>query len=157
MSIELTWDELPGFGKEYDELHEQTERFSALESWEHFPMLTLRERWMLDFMNQVTDKPDWNRKVFDEEIIAHWKQETTEMQWLRKWKAQKWKSNYRNDDDESEIDEDDNEVQKGEPCDDFTEEMFRHVSLVTFETRLHLSLPSRSVTVLTLTVHGRAS
>lgn len=37
--------------------------------------LTLRERRMLDFMTQITDKPDWDRKVFDDVIVAKWKAE----------------------------------------------------------------------------------
>ncbi|KAJ3514899.1 hypothetical protein NMY22_g14595 [Coprinellus aureogranulatus] len=40
------------------------------------PILTVREMAMLQFMNLVTDKPDWQRKVFDDEIIAKWRAET---------------------------------------------------------------------------------
>ncbi|KAG6807800.1 hypothetical protein H0H92_006370, partial [Tricholoma furcatifolium] len=46
------------------------------------PLTTLREFEMLNFMNEVTDKPDWDMKVlyyhvhvFDENIISTWKQE----------------------------------------------------------------------------------
>ncbi|RXW20311.1 hypothetical protein EST38_g5535 [Candolleomyces aberdarensis] len=42
---------------------------------ELFQPITLRERTMLRFMNKVTDKADWTTKVFDESIIAKWKQE----------------------------------------------------------------------------------
>lgn len=35
----------------------------------------LRERRMLDFMGSITDKPEWERKVFDEEIVAKWRAE----------------------------------------------------------------------------------
>lgn len=37
--------------------------------------LTLRERRMLDFITQITDKPEWDRKVFDDEIVSKWKSE----------------------------------------------------------------------------------
>lgn len=30
---------------------------------------------MLDFVNQITDKPDWHKKVFDEQIVQKWKDE----------------------------------------------------------------------------------
>jgi hypothetical protein len=30
---------------------------------------------MLDFMNQITDKPDWHKKVFDDAIVSNWKAE----------------------------------------------------------------------------------
>jgi hypothetical protein len=39
---------------------------------------TLRELRMVNFINQVTDKPDWQRKVFDEAIIAKWRKEGEE-------------------------------------------------------------------------------
>ncbi|KAJ3502518.1 hypothetical protein NMY22_g18557 [Coprinellus aureogranulatus] len=37
--------------------------------------ITLREVTMLGFMNAVTDKPEWTKKVFDEEIVKKWKAE----------------------------------------------------------------------------------
>lgn len=37
--------------------------------------VTLRERRMLNFINQITDKPDWEVKVFDEEIVSRWRTE----------------------------------------------------------------------------------
>lgn len=30
---------------------------------------------MLDFVNQITDKPDWQKKVFDDAIVQKWKAE----------------------------------------------------------------------------------
>ncbi|KAJ2915553.1 hypothetical protein MD484_g4880, partial [Candolleomyces efflorescens] len=41
--------------------------------------LTLRELTMLRFMNKVTDKPEWTTKVFDETIIAKWKEESVNL------------------------------------------------------------------------------
>ncbi|KAJ3523414.1 hypothetical protein NMY22_g11454 [Coprinellus aureogranulatus] len=50
------------------------------------PALTLREITMLNFMNKVTDKPEWlladgrfSRKVFDEDIVKRWKSEAVKM------------------------------------------------------------------------------
>ncbi|KAF9520691.1 hypothetical protein BS47DRAFT_1286740 [Hydnum rufescens UP504] len=39
------------------------------------PLITLRELRMLQFMNQITDKPDWYVKVFDCGIASKWKNE----------------------------------------------------------------------------------
>ncbi|KAJ3513910.1 hypothetical protein NLJ89_g2677 [Agrocybe chaxingu] len=38
-------------------------------------LTTLREFKMLQIMNQITDKPNWNTKVFDEAITEKWKSE----------------------------------------------------------------------------------
>lgn len=37
--------------------------------------VTVRERRMLEFMGQITDKPEWQRKVHDEEIVRKWREE----------------------------------------------------------------------------------
>ncbi|KAK1752853.1 hypothetical protein QBC47DRAFT_348022 [Echria macrotheca] len=37
--------------------------------------ITLREMRMLDFINQITDKPGWEHKVFDEAIVSRWRAE----------------------------------------------------------------------------------
>ncbi|RAK95595.1 DUF4246 domain-containing protein [Aspergillus ibericus CBS 121593] len=37
--------------------------------------ISLRERRMLELINQITDKPEWDRKVFDEEIVSKWRSE----------------------------------------------------------------------------------
>ncbi|TFK31619.1 hypothetical protein BDQ12DRAFT_693870 [Crucibulum laeve] len=39
------------------------------------PLTTLREFTMLRLMNQLTDKPEWDKKVFNEAIIEKWKAE----------------------------------------------------------------------------------
>ncbi|KAI1074732.1 hypothetical protein F5B20DRAFT_562790 [Whalleya microplaca] len=39
--------------------------------------VTLNERRMLAFINQVTDKPNWEEKVFNEEIVGKWRQEAS--------------------------------------------------------------------------------
>jgi len=39
------------------------------------PLLSLREYNMMNFMNLVTDKPDWEKKCFDETVTKKWKSE----------------------------------------------------------------------------------
>ncbi|KAF2442510.1 hypothetical protein P171DRAFT_364692 [Karstenula rhodostoma CBS 690.94] len=39
----------------------------------------LRERNMMGVMDRLTDKPEWGRKVFDEDIVAKWKKEAMDM------------------------------------------------------------------------------
>src|SRR6266699_3157487 len=36
-------------------------------------LMTVRERNMMVTVDQITDKPEWRRKVFDEEIVAKWR------------------------------------------------------------------------------------
>lgn len=43
--------------------------------------LTIREVCMLRLMEEITNKPDWWRKVNDPEIVAKWKKEAVEMPW----------------------------------------------------------------------------
>ncbi|OGM51382.1 hypothetical protein ABOM_000381 [Aspergillus bombycis] len=37
--------------------------------------VSVRERRMLDFINKITDKPEWERKVFEEDIVSKWRNE----------------------------------------------------------------------------------
>ncbi|KAI0099428.1 hypothetical protein F4814DRAFT_113935 [Daldinia grandis] len=72
---------LPGFGLPVD--YEPSERkaifcfFHAL--WDEKSFLSdglaLREIRMTDFINQVSDMPDWEEIVFDEGIVAKWEEE----------------------------------------------------------------------------------
>ncbi|KAI8935769.1 hypothetical protein NX059_007289 [Plenodomus lindquistii] len=48
--------------------------------WTH-TVFTVRERCMLFFMNKITDKPQWQRKIHDEEIVAKWKKEAEDLDW----------------------------------------------------------------------------
>jgi hypothetical protein len=43
--------------------------------------MTVRERCMLSFVNNITDKPGWQRKVHDTTITTKWKQEVTAVSW----------------------------------------------------------------------------
>jgi hypothetical protein len=42
-------------------------------------LLPVRELAMMNIMDRLTDKPDWEQKVFDEEIVAKWKKEAIEV------------------------------------------------------------------------------
>ena len=40
--------------------------------------ITLREQRMMGFISDITDKPEWERKVFDEEVVDKWRAEASE-------------------------------------------------------------------------------
>jgi hypothetical protein len=71
-----TTKQFPGFGLPVD--HEGDGDLFPLaigsEPWASMGV-TLREKRMLDFINKITDKPDWEVKVFDEDIVARWRVE----------------------------------------------------------------------------------
>ncbi|KAH7391984.1 hypothetical protein BKA66DRAFT_525811 [Pyrenochaeta sp. MPI-SDFR-AT-0127] len=75
---------LPGFGLPYNDWGSSgdwiTRSISAVMSWDH-AVLTVREKCMLFFMNQITDKPEWHFKVHDENIVARWRVEADELDW----------------------------------------------------------------------------
>src|ERR1700712_2343388 len=74
---------VPGFGEPID--YEPKGRYGILDDTQRFrhgvndfhpERMTVREVAMLRFMNSITEKPDWNVKVFDEAIVAKWREET---------------------------------------------------------------------------------
>ena len=70
---------LPGFGLPVDHMPNWRERFPhAIADDQTTKAVTFRERRMLKFINQITDKPEWNRKVFDESIVSKWREEASE-------------------------------------------------------------------------------
>lgn len=44
---------------------------------------------MMSIIDRLTDKPDWEKKVFDEEIVAKWMKETMEVDDAVWWKLAK--------------------------------------------------------------------
>ena len=38
---------------------------------------------MLFFINSITDKPKWYRKVHEKEVVARWEQETKSLDWSK--------------------------------------------------------------------------
>ena len=68
---------LPGFGLPVDyRLDYRPDEFvgNAVLDWAG-DILTVRELNMMAIMDNITDKPDWDEKVFDETIIQNWRQE----------------------------------------------------------------------------------
>lgn len=82
----LTLYQLPGFGLHYQnwgpDPKQYAKKLSAVVSWTH-AVMTVRERCMLFFVDQISDKPDWTRKIHDEGIVAKWKQEVRDMDWSK--------------------------------------------------------------------------
>ncbi|KAF5323842.1 hypothetical protein D9611_008231 [Ephemerocybe angulata] len=84
LRLPLTVTEKPGHGKILDWVPKSEKGRRAL-----FPnalvdsgadggvlkLITLRELTMLRFMNAVTDKAEWTKKVYDESIIQKWREE----------------------------------------------------------------------------------
>jgi hypothetical protein len=73
----------PGFGLPLDELrpNEFPTFFNRNEG-----AITVRELSMLKFMDSITDKPGWRKKVFDKTIVKKWRVEAshTLAQWSEK-------------------------------------------------------------------------
>jgi hypothetical protein len=67
---------VPGFGLPVNFMPSWGSRSfpNAITSWAA-NNLTVRERSMMGMMNEITDKSEWDRKVFDETIVAKWKEE----------------------------------------------------------------------------------
>jgi hypothetical protein len=71
----------PGFGLPNNFKPDRGNRFTerlayrnAVLSW-HADAMTVRERNMLEVMNQLTDKDEWEHKIFDEAIVEKWRKE----------------------------------------------------------------------------------
>lgn len=73
--MEATPLKVPGFGLPINHSLQWGEGFpNAIMDWSA-EALTLRELSMLHLINEITDKPDWERKVFDASLIEKWGQE----------------------------------------------------------------------------------
>ena len=64
---------LPGFGLPVNYRPEHYFPTAVLD-WSG-TILTVRELNMMAIMDKITDKPDWDKKVFDNTIILKWRQE----------------------------------------------------------------------------------
>ncbi|KAH6647126.1 hypothetical protein BKA67DRAFT_695577 [Truncatella angustata] len=71
---------VPGIGsQDFYELPRE-ERFAhGANDFKQDPRLLAREIAMLGVMNSITDKADWNTKVFNEDIVEKWKSEALKM------------------------------------------------------------------------------
>lgn len=74
--------QLPGFGLPVDHMPKWSREETITQRYPHAIAdfyasdgVTVRERRMLEFINQISDKPEWERKVLDEEIVAKWRAE----------------------------------------------------------------------------------
>ncbi|KAI1443891.1 hypothetical protein F5Y02DRAFT_419591 [Annulohypoxylon stygium] len=74
----------PGFGLPVE--RKRNERFSVRNGFDHpyilyaaGPRLTNREIRMMEFMNQITDKPNWVEDIFDNSIVDVWQKEVNSM------------------------------------------------------------------------------
>src|SRR5438105_339969 len=64
---------LPGFGLPINHMPDHRYQ-NAIVDFSGHP-LTVRERLMTYFIDTITDKPDWESKVYDEEIVEKWRKE----------------------------------------------------------------------------------
>ncbi|KAG7045184.1 duf1665 domain containing protein [Colletotrichum scovillei] len=76
---------LPGYGLPLNYLPDKRDRFPVLmedtnKSWKASTLL-IREVCMLKFMEDITNKPEWWRKVRDPVISARWKEEVQGLDW----------------------------------------------------------------------------
>ncbi|KAJ4376011.1 hypothetical protein N0V83_001291 [Neocucurbitaria cava] len=68
-------------------------------SGSHSDLIPVRELAMMDVMEKLTDKEDWHKKVFDDEIVAKWRKEALAIPDEEFWKLaingkrQWWDSN----------------------------------------------------------------
>ncbi|KAJ3492053.1 hypothetical protein NLG97_g5484 [Lecanicillium saksenae] len=74
----------PGFGKSLDWMPAPGERFPTLlaDDW-RASTLTIRELFMLWFTEQITNKPNWQAKVYDDAIIEKWRAEVDHVNWFK--------------------------------------------------------------------------
>lgn len=47
-------------------------------TWEA-ELITAREMQMMGLMNALTDKPDWSRKIYDDNVLSNWRAEAKAM------------------------------------------------------------------------------
>lgn len=66
----------PRFGLPVDDMPDELFPDTIM-SWDGTPF-TVRERTMMALMERITDKPEWERKVFDEGIVEKWRVEAME-------------------------------------------------------------------------------
>lgn len=117
---------LPGFGRALNDYpYDLTQgpkgprlRFPhAIEDEYPAQGVSVRERRMMEFVDQITDKPEWTRKVFDEGIVAKWRAEAV---------------GYRGELNEESNEEDDELDEEGEDEKYLTEPTFSYVGSLAF-------------------------
>lgn len=83
---------VPGFGGiPLDKELRCEDRFThGINEWEQVPAVTMREISMVTVMNLLTDKLDWHKDVFNQEILTQWRKEAFATQPLMSEKAWAW-------------------------------------------------------------------
>jgi hypothetical protein len=66
--------QFPGFGLPVEHDNKAGFPLAINQGWSS-DGVTVREKRMMEFINQITDKPGWEDKIFDEEIVARWRAE----------------------------------------------------------------------------------
>ena len=66
---------LPGFGLDLDDEAKNVLPTALLEDDYISPILTIREYTLMEIMARMTNRSDWETKVFDEAIAGNWKAE----------------------------------------------------------------------------------
>ncbi|GLA11531.1 hypothetical protein AnigIFM62618_005497 [Aspergillus niger] len=70
---------VPGFGDiplDY-ELPSDARFAHGIKEWRQAPAVTARELAMTAVMNRLTDRPNWHVDVFDDEVVARWRQDSS--------------------------------------------------------------------------------
>lgn len=49
------------------------------------PLLPVRELAMMHIMDRLSDKPEWHKKVWDEDIVAKWRAEAKAIPDIERW------------------------------------------------------------------------
>ena len=84
--------QVPGFGGipvEYELTCK--DRFAhGADDWKQVPAVTAREFAMVAVMNTLTDKPEWQVNIFDDEVVALWREEAFATTPLMSEKAWTW-------------------------------------------------------------------
>lgn len=83
---------VPGFGDiPLEEELRCEERFAhGIREWKQVPAVTMREFAMVDVMNTLTDKLDWDIDIFNEDIVAKWRKDALAATPLMSEKAWAW-------------------------------------------------------------------
>jgi hypothetical protein len=62
-------------------------------------MLPIRELAMMSIMDRLTDKEDWQKKVFDDEVVSRWREEALAVPDEQFWKLAKFDKSQSWDED----------------------------------------------------------
>lgn len=73
---------VPGFGLSYDYVRDSDQRFSHGIGDATWPRMTLKEVAMLGLMDSITDRHEWKLKVKDDSIVAKWREEALQIQFM---------------------------------------------------------------------------